>query len=417
MFIQTGAFAKRKAMPAMSAPYFFLRPLLAPDRAWAAFEWKNSRPDALESHELLRCFTQSGAASLADSLPLLVPGRPDWLAQPEFIQKFAPHQAIFVLNAETLNDPQTGALCQELRKRGRHCALRIDRAESIRRVPLAAFDYLVFDAENTRQTIPPGDLLYAAQAGLKSIALGVSSAKLFDWLLARHFALGDGRFVSLLDTATEQARDLLRLKLLKLLSLVAQDADTHEIEAVFREEPKLSYNLLRLVNSVAIGARAPINSFSQAIALLGRRQLQRWLQLLIYANQGAGAHHPNPLMQLAAARGREMELLSAAIDPQPDEPGFCDAAFMTGIFSLLDVLLHMPMREILEQLPLQKNIGEALDSRSGVLGELLQAVSCGESAGELIDAETIFSRHGISPTHHALSQAAAFHWASQINPD
>lgn len=87
-----------------------------------------------------------------------------------------------------------------------------------------------------------------------------------------------------------------RIKLLEMLALVADDADTGKLEAIFRQEPKLSYSLLRLVNSAAIAPRNPITSFAQAINLLGRRQLQRWLQLLVYADPN-NSQLPNPLLQ------------------------------------------------------------------------------------------------------------------------
>jgi hypothetical protein len=100
--------------------------------------------------------------------------------------------------------------------------------------------------------------------------------------------------------------------------------------------------------------RSPITSFGQAINLLGRRQLQRWLQLLVYSDPNNG-QHPTPLLQKAAARGRLIELLvpSLGIDPALENPG--DMAFMIGTFSLLDTLLNMSMGDILHQLPLPKS--------------------------------------------------------------
>jgi EAL and modified HD-GYP domain-containing signal transduction protein len=241
---------------------------------------------------------------------------------------------------------------------------------------------------------------------------------MFGWLTEKKFDWCDSHFLTVRNPLAGPEPDLTRLKLLKLLNLVRQDGDTREIEGIFREEPKLSYNLLRLVNSVAVGARTRISNFSQAIAILGRRQLQRWLQLLIYADNLANGNAPNPLMQLAAARGRLMELLSVAIEPEPDIPDLSDNAFMTGLFSLLDVLINLPMKEILKELPLQPEVVDALNSPAddGIFGQLLSAIIAGES-GNFSDAEAIFSGLGISPATHAKSQVTALYWAARINID
>ncbi|MEO8039931.1 MAG: EAL domain-containing protein, partial [Betaproteobacteria bacterium] len=93
--------------------------------------------------------------------------------------------------------------------------------------------------------------------------------------------------------------------IMRLLGLVMADADTPDIEQVFKQNPDLSFNLLRLVNSVAVGSRTKITSLSQALVLLGRGQLQRWLQLLMYAiSSSPDANFPSPLLVLAATRGR-----------------------------------------------------------------------------------------------------------------
>jgi len=398
----------------MPGPYFFFRPLLAPNRAWTAIAWQAGGAQRADASDYARCFAESGAAALANSLPLVFPADPDWLAQSEFIQNFDADQAIFVIPAASLDDAAIAERCAALRKQGRHLALCIENSATIKRVPVAAFDYLHFDATFARYELPALDLIYTASAGLRQIASGVAAHQLFDWLAAHGIELCDGRFLTLRNPNSPSEPDLTRLKLIKLLSLVVQDADTREIEEIFREEPKLSYNLLRLVNSVAVGAKTTISSFQQAIALLGRRQLQRWLQLLIYANQLAHANEPNPLMQLAAARGRQMEFLAGVIEPRPEIPYVGDAAFMTGIFSLLDILLNLPMSTIIEALPLQACIADALSSRQGVLGEMLAAVIAGE-AGDHATAEETLTRLGISPLQHAMSQTTAFSWASQIN--
>lgn len=404
----------------MPAPYFFFRPLLGASRSWVGIDWQVVDTTQVKAGDYARCFSENSTMQLADKLPLVLSIDSSYLGQQEFFQKFKAAQAIFVLPPDTIDDPASLDLCKNLRKSGHRLALRVEEAGSIKRIPVAAFDHLKFDAHFVRHELPAADLLYTRDAGFQRIAAQVATHELFNWLTDKKFEFCDGSFVTVVDPVALKETDLSHLKVLKLISLIVQDADSREIESVFREEPKLSYNLLRLVNSVAIGAGAKISSFHQAIAILGRRQLQRWLQLLIYANQVAHSNEPNPLMQLAAARGRQMELLCESLESPPDVPELADAAFMTGIFSLLDVLLKLPMSEILEALPLQDHIHEALGARGGVLGDLLKAVIAAEScasgdSSELACAEEILARYNIDPTRHAMAQTIAYYWASRIN--
>ena len=351
-------------------------------------------------------------------LPLVAQINPDFLLQDEFLRTLDSNRIVFALPASILEIDPVIAKCKALHNSGKSLALNIDRADILRRIPLAAFNTIRFDATFARQEFSALDLIYAKDAGFRKIATSVDSYEMFGWLAGKGIEWSASHFLTTANPEQGKEPDLARLKLLKLLNLVKQDGDTREIEAIFREEAKLSYNLLRLVNSVAVGARTKISNCSQAIAILGRRQLQRWLQLLIYANNLADGNTPNPLMQLAAARGRQIELLSAAIDPIPDVPELSDNAFMTGLFSLLGVLINLPMNEILKEIPLQDAVANALSNPTddGVLGQLLTAVSAGE-AGDFEAAVRILSGLGITPAIHAKSQVTAYYWASRINID
>ena len=402
----------------MPAPYFFFRPILAPDRSWAALDWQSESLQKTDFSAFVQCFTDSAASPLAKMLPMVTPINAEYLLQNDFIKAFETDQVVFVLPASCLQNDQVLAQCKNLRSHGKSLVLQIDTPETLRKAPLAAFNAIRFDALFARQDFSALDLIYASDAHFRKIATNVDSYEMFGWLQDRGFDWCDSHFLAMRNPNAGKEPDLTRLKLLKLLNLVKQDGDTRDIEEIFREEPKLSYNLLRLVNSVAVGARTKISSFSQAIVILGRRQLQRWLQLLIYANNLADGNAPNPLMQLAAARGRQMELLVAAMEPKPDVPDLTNNAFMTGLFSLLDVLINLPMREILKELPMHDEVVSALTplDHSGVLGQLLSAVAAGES-GQFESAEALLAQLGISPAAHASAQVAALHWATRINID
>jgi EAL and modified HD-GYP domain-containing signal transduction protein len=197
-----------------------------------------------------------------------------------------------------------------------------------------------------------------------------------------------------------------RKRLLALLGLLAQDADSRELENLLKQDPALSFQLLKLVNSAAFAPSSnPIHNFGQAINLLGRRQLQRWLQLLLYARQqtDAGA---NALLPLAALRAAQMEGLCKLREGDRDAQ---DLAFLVGVFSLLDVLLAMPMTEIVAVLNLDLDVVAALLDRSGELGEMLALVEMHEPpASALRDV-------GIDNETYWRSLLQAYHWALQVS--
>jgi hypothetical protein len=171
-----------------------------------------------------------------------------------------------------------------------------------------------------------------------------------------------------------------RVHALQMVQLVAADADTHEIETLLRRDPTLSYNLLRLVNSIGMSSARRITSFSQALLMLGRQQLRRWLNLMLFAAR-QGDVRSAMLLARVALRARALELLakSRGLDKNTQEQ-----AFMTGMFSLLGVLFGMPLADLLAPLALGEAVHAALLRREGELGALLTLFESAER-GELDD--------------------------------
>jgi EAL and modified HD-GYP domain-containing signal transduction protein len=203
-----------------------------------------------------------------------------------------------------------------------------------------------------------------------------------------------------------------QLALMRLLGLVLEDAETHVLEGVFKQEPGLAMNLMRLTNSVATGVRTKITSMRHAITVLGRRQLQRWLQLLLYTNPSGGNNVASPLLQLAATRGRFLELLAGKIKPGARE--LEDHAFMAGIMSLMPTLMGVPLEEILKGIQISGEMQEALESRSGQLGIMLKLTEALEAS----DGETCHTLTEQLPgADHLMVNACltqALSWASNI---
>jgi EAL and modified HD-GYP domain-containing signal transduction protein len=195
-----------------------------------------------------------------------------------------------------------------------------------------------------------------------------------------------------------------RRRLLSLLGLLARDGDARDIEALLKQDPALSYHLLKLANSAAFSVGTPIHGFTQAINVLGRRQLQRWLQLLLYARPERSGPD-NALLPLAALRGAQMEQLCREQGGARDEQ---DLAFMVGVFSLLDLLLNMAMDDIVDSLRLPAQGAQALRGREGPLGRLLALTERAPDPAQLDQA-------GVSQDAFWRSQLHAYRWAIQVS--
>jgi c-di-GMP phosphodiesterase len=161
---------------------------------------------------------------------------------------------------------------------------------------------------------------------------------------------------------------------LHLLNLVSQEADNKTIENGFKRDTTLSYKLLRYINSVGFGLSCEVQSINHALTILGRNQLYRWLTLLMVT---AGNNSSSPaLMKTSITRGRLTELLGEPFFDKRDR----DNLFVVGVFSLLDVMLKVPMDTVLEKLQLPETIVDALTKREGIFGPFLKLTEACEDA-------------------------------------
>jgi EAL and modified HD-GYP domain-containing signal transduction protein len=204
-----------------------------------------------------------------------------------------------------------------------------------------------------------------------------------------------------------------QLAVMELMTLVVSAADNIVIERAIKRDASLAMNLLRLVNTPAVGARQRIDSLSQAVAILGRRQLQRWLQIMLYAEPGKRGGSQTPLLMLATTRGRLLELLAHKL--RPAHRHVADIAFTVGIMSLMDTLFSIPMAELLTQIPVSDEVAEALQYRSGFFGELLKLAECIERIEDMQDAIMPVLRELEMSTDELVElEMSAFEWSDNV---
>ncbi|HQR04689.1 MAG: EAL domain-containing protein [Proteobacteria bacterium] len=257
------------------------------------------------------------------------------------------------------------------------------------------FEYAAYAKVDANQPDNNGsDILAIVGQRLKSHAIRLIASRVesfeqmqhcahagFDYFQGYYFArptIVEGRK---LGTATHQ--------IINLINLLTSDADTSLIEAAFKREPALSVNLLRLTNSVGIGATVHVTSIHHAITLLGRRQLLRWMQLLLFSQNNALHAHPNPLMQLAALKGYFMELVAGRMYPTRKE--MRELAFLTGIMSLVPIVLGASLESILEQISTAPEVRNALLGQEDGLGLILRLTEFYD-AGDMENTQALLKR-------------------------
>jgi c-di-GMP-related signal transduction protein len=168
--------------------------------------------------------------------------------------------------------------------------------------------------------------------------------------------------------------------ILQLMQMVNTNADVAKLESVLKRDAALSYKLLRYINSAGFGVGREIQSLKQAITLLGYQPLYRWLTLLL-ATASTSGYSP-VLLETAVVRGRLAELLSLETLGRAE----AENVFVAGMFSLLDRLLGIPMKEVLETIQLSDEVVKALLDRSGRYGPYLALAEACELNSTLVSS-------------------------------
>jgi EAL and modified HD-GYP domain-containing signal transduction protein len=190
------------------------------------------------------------------------------------------------------------------------------------------------------------------------------------------------------------------------MQMVQNNDDVPKLESVLKRDPALTYKLLRFINSAGFGSGREVQSIRQAIAMLGYKPLYRWLTLLL-ATASTSGYSP-VLMETAVVRGRLAELLGQKFL----ERGEGENLFVAGMFSLLDRLLGLPMKEVLDTIQLPDEVVRALLTRGGMYGPFLALAEACELNSNLV--ASLADSIGISPEDVNKAHLSALAWAQNV---
>lgn len=201
-----------------------------------------------------------------------------------------------------------------------------------------------------------------------------------------------------------------KILLVNLLRLLAVDADIDVLERALKEAPDLTVRLLRMANSCAMQPMHKVSSLRSAILVLGREQIGRIVQIMLFVGHVGADINSDPLIQTAAIRGRLMEHLAEAHGLS----ALRGEAFMVGILSLAGVVFGQSMIQLLKMLNLDDALEEALLHRQGPLGRLLVLVEASEKpdSDDLVAALAELS--GASMAAFNRMQLEAMEWANSL---
>ncbi|WP_295951554.1 HDOD domain-containing protein [Rhodoferax sp.] len=247
-----------------------------------------------------------------------------------------------------------------------------------------------------------------ARTPAEVVAEKVETVEQFSALLSYGATLFQGYWFARPDVIKTKVISPGQAHVLQLINLVRNQASTDEIESVLKKDAVLGFNLMRLINSAGFGLDREITSFRQAVMLMGLKKLFRWAALLLTSSKANGT--PAAVGTMAVVRGRMMELLATGT-LTPEE---CDGAFVVGIFSLLDVMLGMPLDQALALLSLPPAVAEALEHGTGIYGPMLALTKACES-----DDDTAFSTAAdalqFSSHHINMAHMEALVWADTLS--
>jgi EAL and modified HD-GYP domain-containing signal transduction protein len=212
---------------------------------------------------------------------------------------------------------------------------------------------------------------------MKFVAANIQTLEEYRACSKLPFSFYQGHFITSREKLDAPGMDAGRVRILELLNKLRGDAEVAELAILIKQNLALSYKLLRYINSPGMGLTHTIVTPEQALVVLGRQKLYRWLTILLFTS-GKTPGLDWAVMENALIRARLAELI--AQKTRTLTAGERDELFVAGMFSLLDVVLSTPLDAVLKQVNLPAPVSEALLQQQGKYAPYLAlAIACEES--------------------------------------
>lgn len=288
----------------------------------------------------------------------------------------APHERVVLLLDNTVlpSDMYLDRL-KALRKSGYKLAIRkleVSQFEDYREV-LQLMDYILL---NQRKIDISKAKIYFQSLfpNIKLCAVGVDSMETFEKLKAAGgYSLYEGDFFRIPGNRSEHEVSPLKVNYIQLLNMVnSPEFELTEAADIIGRDTALVISLLKMVNRMT--RNSTITSIRHAAAMLGEKELRKWL-ITAVAGQ-LYTDKPNELTRMSLLRAKFAENLAPVFSMAIQS----SELFLMGLFSVLDVILDMPMKDALETIRVSKNISDALVYHKGIFAFPLEFILQYENA-------------------------------------
>ena len=313
--------------------------------------------DKATSHTLLNAFVEIGLDRVTGGKPAFLNLTRNFFTEMPPIP-FNPDSVVLEILEDIPVDDQLVAAVRTLHERGYRVALD-DYLFEDKWQPLLPFISLI-KVEITEHTMQNMQRLLTPLRKLPVLLLAekVETQAQFQRLHDLGFDLFQGYFFARPDIISQDQLPESALVLTQLLArLNDPEAEIQDVAMLIQQDPALSFKMLRLVNSAAMGLSRQIDSIQQAVVLLGLERVRAWA--ILFTMAGA-TDRPRELLNLGLLRANLCERLS-----KWHKLGRPETAYTVGLLSILDGILSVPMQRALRELPLAEDLKAALDTQTG----------------------------------------------------
>ncbi|MCR4788804.1 MAG: HDOD domain-containing protein [Lachnospiraceae bacterium] len=290
--------------------------------------------------------------------------------------KGAPHGRLVILMDKSIKPTEMYVnRLKELKQSGYKLAIRklqVSDFEPYKEI-LLLMDYVFLD--NKKIDISKARIYFTrVYPNLKLIAGNVETQEIYDSLVEEGgYSLFEGAFYRLPITKGVTEVAPLKVNYIELLNMVNDpDFDLTKAADIIGRDTALVINLLKIVNKMTVNSE--ITTVRHAAAMLGQKELKKWINTAV-TNQLC-ADRPNEITRVSLLRAKFAENLASCFD----KAGLASEFFLMGLFSVIDIILDMPMKEALKKIKVSKQIENALVDGKGEFYEILNFVVQYESA-------------------------------------